>query len=72
MEHCTFLHCSALEQTNIFVQLSLHITFHAIECGVTFPYKVVIKNHSVRIEGNPIFFNRSQGFTQNFGISRPF
>ena len=34
MEDCTFLHCSALEQTNIFVQLSLDITFHAIEWGV--------------------------------------
>ena len=32
---CTFLHCSALEWTNILVQLSLDITFHAIECGVT-------------------------------------
>ena len=29
------LHCSALEWTNIFIQLSLDITFHAIECGVT-------------------------------------
>ena len=27
--------CSALEYTNIFLQLSLDITFHAIECGVT-------------------------------------
>ena len=31
----TSLHCRALEQSNIFVQLSLDITFHAIECGVT-------------------------------------
>ena len=30
----------------------------------TFPYKVVINNHSVTIEGNPILFNCSQGFTQ--------
>ena len=27
--------CSALESTNIFVQLSSDITFHTIECGVT-------------------------------------
>ena len=38
---------------------------------VTFPYKVVINNHSVMIEGNPIFSNCSQGFTQNFGIWQP-
>ena len=35
IEDCTFLHCSALEWTNISIQLSLDITFHAIECGVT-------------------------------------
>ena len=35
IEDCSFLHCSALELTNIFVQLSLDITFHEIECGVT-------------------------------------
>ena len=35
IEDCTFLHCSALELTKVFVQLSLDITFHAIECGVT-------------------------------------
>ena len=35
IEDCTFLHCSTIERTNIFVQLSLDITFHAIECGVT-------------------------------------
>ena len=35
IEDCTFLHCSALEQTNILVQLGLDIIFHAIECGVT-------------------------------------
>ena len=35
IEDCTFLHCSALKPTNIFVQLSLDITFHAFECGVT-------------------------------------
>ena len=34
IEDCTFLHCSALEYTNIFFQFSLDITFHAIECGV--------------------------------------
>ena len=39
--------------------------------SVTFPYKVVIKNHSVTIEGNLILFNCSQGFTQKFGISQP-
>ena len=38
---------------------------------VTFPYKVVINNHNVTIEGNPILFNYSQEFTQNFGISQP-
>ena len=38
---------------------------------ITFPYKVVINNHSVTIKGNPILFNCSQGFTQNFGISQP-
>ena len=32
IEDCTFLHCSTYD---IFVQLSLDITFHAIECGVT-------------------------------------
>ena len=37
VEDCTWLHCSALESTNIFVQLSLDITFHAIKCGVTYP-----------------------------------
>ena len=69
----------------MFVQLILDITFHAIECAVTtclpqvrgklsqmtFPYKVVINNHSVTIEGNPILFDRSQESTQNFGISQP-
>ena len=35
IEGWTFLHCSALESSNIFVQLSSDITFHAIECGVT-------------------------------------
>ena len=35
IEDCTFLHRKALEWTNIFVQLSLVITFHAIECGMT-------------------------------------
>ena len=35
IEDCTLLHCSALAWTNIFVQLSLDITFHTIECGVT-------------------------------------
>ena len=38
---------------------------------VTFPYKVVINNHTVKIEENPILFNSSQGFAQNFGISHP-
>ena len=38
---------------------------------VTFPYEVVINNHSVTVEGNPILFNCSQGFTQNFGMSQP-
>ena len=52
----------------MFVQLSFDITFHAIEYGGTFSYKVVINNHSVTIEGNPILFNCSQGFTQSFGI----
>ena len=37
----------------------------------TFPYKAVINDHSVTIEGNPILFNCSQGFTQSFGISQP-
>ena len=37
---------------------------------LTFPYNVVINNHSVTIEGNLILFNGSQGFTQNFGISQ--
>ena len=37
----------------------------------TFPYKVVINNHSITIEGNLILFNCSEGFTQNFGISQP-
>ena len=37
---------------------------------VTFPYKMVIKNHSVKIKGNPILFNCIQGFTQNFGIHK--
>ena len=35
IEDCTFSHCSVLEKTNIFVQSSLDITFHAIECGET-------------------------------------
>ena len=35
IEDCTFLHCRALEEINIFVQLSLDITFQAIEYGVT-------------------------------------
>ena len=35
IEDCTFIHCSALEKTNIFVQSSLDIIFHAIEWGVT-------------------------------------
>ena len=35
IEDCIFLHCSVLEYTNIFVEFSLDITFHAIECGVT-------------------------------------
>ena len=34
IEDSTFLHRSALEKTNIFVQLSSDITFHATECGV--------------------------------------
>ena len=38
---------------------------------VTFSYKMVINNHSVAIEGNPIVFNCNQGFIQNFGISQP-
>ena len=38
---------------------------------VTFPYEVVIENHSVMIEENLILFNCSQEFTQNFGISEP-
>ena len=29
---------------------------------MTFPYKVLINNHSVTIEGNPILFNCIQGF----------
>ena len=37
---------------------------------VTFPYKVIINNHSVTIDENPILFNGSQGLTQNFGISQ--
>ena len=37
-----------------------------------FRYKFFINNiNNVKIEGNPIFFNCSQGFTQNFGISQP-
>ena len=60
IEYCTVLHCSALTLTNIFVQLSLDITFHAIEMWCdnlprlrkklspgTFPYKVAIKNHGM-------------------------
>ena len=39
---------------------------------VTFPYKVVINNQSVTIEGNPILFNYNQGFTQDFGMSQSF
>ena len=35
IEHCTFIHCSALEWNNIFFKLNLDMTFHAIECGVT-------------------------------------
>ena len=35
IEDCTLLHSSALEKTNIFVQLSLDITSNAIKCGVT-------------------------------------
>ena len=35
IEDCTFLHCNAQEEHNIFVRLSSDITFHAIECGVT-------------------------------------
>ena len=38
---------------------------------VTGDLKVVINNHSVTIEGNPILFNCSQGITRNFGISQP-
>ena len=41
----------------------LDITFHVIECDVTFPYRLFIKNHSVLIERNPMLFNYSQGFT---------
>ena len=33
--------------------------------------KVDMKFSPYRIEGNPILFNCSQGFTQNFGISQP-
>ena len=50
--------------------------FYSIEFGYqfscnwmwcdTFLYKVVINNHCVTIEGNPILFNCSQGFTQNY------
>ena len=43
----------------IFVKLSLDIPFHAIDCGVTFPYKLFINNYSVTIERNPILFNCS-------------
>ena len=35
IEDCTFAHCSALEQTNNFVQLSLDITFQTNEFSVT-------------------------------------
>ena len=35
---------------------------------VTCPYKVLINNRSITSEGNPIFFNCSQGLIQNFGI----
>ena len=37
---------------------------------VAFPYKVVINNDSVTIEGNPILFNRTQGFAQNFSLPK--
>ena len=37
---------------------------------VSFPYKVVINNYNVTIEANPILLNCSQGFTQNFGLSK--
>ena len=36
---------------------------------VTFPYKVDINNHSITIEKNPVLFNCSQGFAQNFGTA---
>ena len=77
IEDCTFLHCSALEYTNIFVQLSLDITFHAIECGVTTCPRYGESchrwpSHIFTIKGNPMSFNCSQGFTQNLGMSQSF
>ena len=36
---------------------------------VTSPYKLFINNHSVTIERNPILFNCSQEFTENFGTA---
>ena len=56
----------------IWVWISLFMQFFDLPlCNCeTFPYKVVINNHSVTIEGNLIFFNCSQGFTQNFGLPK--
>ena len=36
---------------------------------LTSPYKLFINNHSVTFERNPILFNGSQEFTQNFGTA---
>ena len=55
-------------QLNVVWQLS-PVTEKIVRSQVIFPYKLVIKNHSVTIEGNPILFNCSQGFTQNWHIT---
>ena len=57
-------------QLNV-VWLLAPVTGKVVRSQVTVSYKLVIKNHSVTIEGIPILFNCSQGFTQNFGISQP-
>ena len=75
-------HCTRSVMYYYSIQFGYHFSCNWMWCDnlprlrgklsqVIFPYKVVINNHSITIEGNPVLFNCSQVFTQNFGISQP-
>ena len=74
IEHCIFLHFCSIEFGYHFsCNWMWYNNWPRLQgklSQVIFPYKVVINNHSVTIEGSPILFNCSRGFSQNFGISQ--